>query len=124
MALLLDTHVLLWWLSDAPELGMEARTNIREADLVFVSAASVWEIAIKKNLKKIEVPTEFAAVLDAEPFESLPVSIAHAFAVEDLADYHRDPFDRLLIAQARTERLALLTADRDIQRYDLEWIAA
>lgn len=124
MNLLLDTHVLLWWLNDSPELGHVPRQAIAERDnVVFVSAASIWEIVIKKALGKLEIPDSFEEVLEREPFLHLDITLQHAFMVGRLPDHHRDPFDRLLIAQAMVEELTLVTADPDIRRYGVRLLA-
>ena len=118
--LLVDTHALLWWLTDDPALSPAARDAI--ADPVsepFVSAASVWEIAIKRSLGKLEAPEDLAATLLAGGAEPLPIGLEHAAAVETLPWHHRDPFDRLLIAQAMVERAALVSHDAVFSTYDL-----
>ena len=118
MNLLLDTHALLWWLDDDPALSKAARTAIADGEnLVFVSAATVWEIRIKEALGKLEVPSEFREVLAAQPFLSLDVTAEHAHAVAGLPDHHRDPFDRMLIAQAGVERLTVVTHDSRFRGY-------
>jgi len=116
--LLLDTHVFLWFLADARELTKEARREIEGAEEVCVSAASIWEIAIKAALGKLEIDVSHAhAGIEASGFVELPVRAAHAAAVAGLPAHHRDPFDRLLVAQATTEPLGLLTADRALAPY-------
>lgn len=120
MKLLLDTHCLLWWLNDDPALSDRGRELIsRPENLIFVSAASIWEVRIKQSIGKLDLPTDFAEVLAGQAFESLAVTVEHAHALEDLPLLHRDPFDRLLIAQARLDRLTLLTHDRVIAQYDV-----
>ena len=104
MNLLLDTHVLLWWLDDNPTISSKAKNAIADKNnLVFVSAVVVWEIRIKQALGKLDLPKNFRDVLDSQPFEDLPISAFHAHAVYELPDIHRDPFDRMLIAQAKAE---------------------
>ena len=121
MNLLLDTHILLWWLSDHPELSERSRKAIREASgVVAVSAATVWEIAIKRNLAKLDMPSGWLAEIDAEGFQPLPVTWDHAQRVESLPPFHRDPFDRLLIAQAQLEHFVLVTANEVIPKYEVE----
>jgi PIN domain nuclease of toxin-antitoxin system len=116
--LLLDTHVLLWVMRDADELTSNARELIAQADVVFVSAASLWEVAIKSALGKLPVdPERLQKQLALAGFEPLPVTWSHATAVHALPHHHRDPFDRLLIAQAMTEPLHLLTRDAALQAY-------
>lgn len=118
MRLLLDTHVFLWFLADSPKLTRKARTRIRRADQVFVSAASIWEATIKAGLGKIDAdPAELLAGIEASGFMELPVCARHAVRVADLAGEHRDPFDRLLLAQAIEEPLRLLTANDTLAGY-------
>lgn len=121
MRLLLDTHVLLWWLADDRKLSSDARAMIGAADnQVLVSAASVWEIAIKEALKRIEIDLDELedAILESG-FEPLPIALNHAARVGGLPEVHRDPFDRMLVAQASIEELRLVTHDRIFERYGL-----
>ena len=123
MNVLLDTHVLLWWLDDSRALSAKARKLIASTDnTVFVSAASVWELRIKEALGKVDLPKQFEEVLNAQPFEQLAISLAHAHAVRSLPPHHRDPFDRLLIAQARTESLTFMTHDDIVKSYDVDFV--
>ena len=125
MNLLLDTHVLLWALIDDPGLSAPARRAIVDgANTVFVSAATAWEIAIKKSLGKLTAPDNYEEELVAHRFTPLDLTTRHALAVEKLPPHHQDPFDRLLIVQAQLERLTLVTRDRKIMDYDVPWIAA
>ena len=118
MRLLLDTHVFLWAVAGSPLLRPAARRLIEGADEVYVSAASIWEVAIKARLGKMEAdPQEVAAAIDASGFLELPVSAAHAAGVARLDLHHHDPFDRLLVAQALAEPLKLLTADEVLAKY-------
>lgn len=118
MRLLLDTHVFLWAVAASPLLKPAARRFIERADAVYVSAASVWEIAIKARLGRIVAdPQELAAAIAASGFVELPVTAVHAAGVGRLELHHHDPFDRLLIAQALAEPLRLLTADETLARY-------
>jgi len=105
---LLDTHALLWWLADDIRLADAARAAIADsANDAFVSAASAWEIAIKARLGKVSMPDDLGEQLAANSFTPLPVQLTHALAVRHLPDHHRDPFDRLLVAQAQVEGLTL-----------------
>lgn len=125
MRLLLDTHVVLWALADDPTLSEEARAAIVAGrNTVLVSAASAWEIAIKKTLGKLRAPDDFEEQLAAHRLEPLPVSVAHALAVEELPHHHSDPFDRLLVAQARAEGLTLVTRDSRLPRYGIATVRA
>lgn len=118
MRLLLDTHVYLWVLAGSPQLKPAGRKIIEAADIVFVSAVSIWEVAIKARLGKIDAdPLALAAAIEASGFSELPVTAAHAAGVAQLALHHADPFDRLLIAQALAEPLRLLTADAALLPY-------
>lgn len=118
MKLLLDTHVLLWWLAEAEELPDDLRRLIADSrNLAFVSAATVWEIEIKRALGKLRIPSDWIGALDAEDFRPLPVTWEHARRVARLPAIHRDPFDRLLVAQAMEEGLLLLTCDDTVRRY-------
>jgi PIN domain nuclease of toxin-antitoxin system len=112
MRLLLDTHIFLWFLADSKQLSESARRRIAEADEVFVSAASIWEIAIKVGIGKLDTNIDdVVAGIEASGFEELPVLSRHAVLVASLPAVHRDPFDRLLVAQAMYEPLKLLTKD-------------
>ena len=123
MNLLLDTHVLLWWLGDHPSLSPRAREVIEDGEnLVFVSAATVWEIRIKQTLRKLAIPPDFKSVLESQPFLFLDITADHAHAVGELPLHHRDPFDRMLVAQAKTERLTLVTHDLRFKSYDVSLI--
>jgi len=118
MRLLLDTHVFLWVVGDSRRLKPKARRLIEAAERVHVSAASVWEIAIKMRLGKIRVDLEaLVAAIETSGFVELPVRAAHAAGVAHLPLHHTDPFDRLLIAQALHEPLRLLTADAALAQY-------
>ena len=125
MILLLDTHVVLWWLDNPTQLAVEARSAITEpGNDVFVSAVSAWEIAIKRRLGQLDAPSDFEGAILIYGFRQLPISMAHALATETLPGHHRDPFDRMLVAQAIIEGATLITRDLDIRRYDVPMIAA
>jgi PIN domain nuclease of toxin-antitoxin system len=118
MRLLIDTHIILWWINDDPSLSRMACTLISDpSNTIFVSPVSTWEIWIKKSLGKLELPPEFEEVLAKEEFEYLPLTVAHTRGVADLPWHHRDPFDRMLIAQAQAADLTLLTADEQLVPY-------
>ncbi len=123
--LLLDTHVFLWWLADDPCLGPEARTLIADSrNVVYVSAATVWEIAIKKSLGKLQAPNDMGAIIEAEGFEPLAIDAFHAEQAGQLPPHHRDPFDRMLVAQGQAEGLSIVTHDRNIARYGVRVVAS
>lgn len=118
MKILLDTHLLLWWLTNDPSLSEAACDLIRDPrNVVFVSAVSIWEIWLKQSIGKLRLPDDFEPRLAEESFESLPLTAAQAREVARLPWLHRDPFDRMLAAQARTENLILLTADSVVAGY-------
>jgi PIN domain nuclease of toxin-antitoxin system len=125
MNLLLDTHVLLWWLNDDPTLSGKSRTAIANGkNLVFISAVSVWEIRIKEALNKLKIPANFKSILANQPFELLDITHEHAHAIKDLPAYHNDPFDRMLLAQAKVEGLTLATRDVHLKKYRIPILAA
>lgn len=127
MRLLLDTHVLMWWIDDDPHLSAQSRALIGHSDNdVVVSVVSVWEIAIKAGLGRLDVPPDLQGYLRRQlarnQFELLPVLFEHAVAVRDLPRHHRDPFDRMLIAQSQVERLRLVTHDARMRAYEIDVI--
>jgi PIN domain nuclease of toxin-antitoxin system len=121
MRLLLDTHVLLWWLADDDLLADATRDSIADGDnLVVVSAATAWEIAIKQSIGRLDAPDDLLDVLRSNDFEGLSITPAHALAAGRLPLHHRDPFDRMLIAQAIAEELTVVTIDERFGHYDVE----
>ena len=124
MNLLLDTHTFLWWITDAPKLSKTARDLIRDGNnTVFWSAASSWEVSIKYSLGRMPLPEAPEIFLPSElsqnRIEPLPITDMHAFQAGQLPRHHRDPFDRMLVAQAQLESLVLLTNDRQLSLYDV-----
>lgn len=116
--LLVDTHALLWWLTDDPALSSTARDSLADpANEPLVSAASVWEIAIKRSLGKLAAPDDLPDRITEEGFAWLPISAAHAWHVRELPQHHHDPFDRVLIAQALVERVPVITTDARFTEY-------
>ncbi len=118
MKFLLDTHVYLWWLADSRSLSAAARNKIAGADMIYVSAATIWEAIIKIGIGKLDAdPTGIVRGIVESGFAPLPVTPDHALALAKLDNHHKDPFDRILLAQAITEPLYFLTADRALARY-------
>jgi PIN domain nuclease of toxin-antitoxin system len=117
--LLLDTHVVLWWRLDSSRLTRSVRQHIATANVVWVSAASGWEVAIKQGLGKLRLADSFQWMVEDSDFDELPVTLRHAEHVVTLPAHHTDPFDRMLIAQARVERAAIVTHDPQFERYDV-----
>ena len=123
--LLLDTHVLLWWLTDDPGLGPHTRELVADRrNEVYVSAASTWEISIKRQKGLLEAPDNMDAFVEDEGFLKLDISLFHGDQAGSLPDIHRDPFDRMLIAQAQAEGLELVTHDAMIRKYGIKVIDA
>lgn len=124
MRLLLDTDTFLWWVSDWGEIDETTRDAIADpGNEVFVSAVSGWEIAVRKAQGRLVAPDNLSAVVEAKHFEHLPLTFAHAERAAALPMHHRDPFDRMLIAQAQTEGLVLVTRDQRIRLYDVATMA-
>jgi len=116
--LLLDTHVVLWWLADDPSLDDAARRAISDPEnIVFLSAVVVWKTRIKQIIGTLDLPPEFADVFADQDFVELPVTVAHAHAVAELPPIHRDPFEWMLVAQAKVEGLTLVTRDPALAGY-------
>lgn len=126
MNLLLDTHVLLWALNDDPTLSPLARAAITDGrNVVFVSAATAWEITIKKALGKLRAPTgDYLHELQRHRFTPLDITTEHALAVENLPPHQADSFDRMLVAQAQVEKLTLVTRDERLRDYAVPIIQA
>jgi PIN domain nuclease of toxin-antitoxin system len=118
--LLLDTHIFLWWRGEPSRLAPKVRSSIAAADIVFVSAVSAWEAAIKVSLGRLKLPDTIEAGVLASGFEKLLITFSHAERTASLPHHHRDPFDRMLIAQAQAEGLTLVTHDRLLAPYDVE----
>jgi PIN domain nuclease of toxin-antitoxin system len=122
---LLDTHVLLWWLSAPGTLAPAAREVIADGEqAVYVSAAAGWEMAIKKGLGRLDFPGNLEEILRKDHIDVLPITLAHALAVADLPAHHNDPFERVQVAQACFEGLTLITRDRQLVAYDVQIILA
>ena len=124
MKLLLDTHAFLWWVTKDQALATVARDEIARADVVAVSAASAWEIAIKKAAGRLNAPDDVEEQLDRHGFLPLEITLRHARAAGALPRHHGDPFDRMLVAQAQLESLTLVTRDRRLALYGVATLAA
>lgn len=125
MRLLLDTHALLWWLTDFEKLSSATHDAIAGGEYeVFVSHAAIWEILIKTAKGKLRPPEDIAARCVAENFELLPIALSHIEETAQLPFLHGDPFDRIMVAQARCENLILVSNDRMITQYDVTVLPA
>ena len=125
MNLLLDTHVFLWWCEDNPQLGVLGREAIADRrNTIYLSAASVWEIAIKEALRKLQLPEPVEEAVVGNGFLALPIDFRHARIAGALPLHHRDPFDRMLVAQTQAEGLVLMTRDELIRPYKVNilWV--
>ncbi len=123
MKLLLDTHAALWFLGGDERLGEAARRHlIDDANVVLLSAVVVWEVAIKRSLGRLVVPEEYLPLLLGAGVQPLAMSVEHAAAVEHLPPHHRDPFDRMLVAQAAIENAAVVSRDDALRPYDVTLI--
>ena len=123
LRLLLDTHVLLWWLADVPPVTERLLDYMSTAEAVMVSAASVWEMEIKKAMKRLEAPEDIDKAIEFNGFRPLHMTVAHAMLAGKLPEIHKDPFDRMLVAQATLEGLTLVTRDRTLVEYGVPILA-
>jgi PIN domain nuclease of toxin-antitoxin system len=123
MSLLLDTHVVLWWLADDPTLAAEIKERLDHEPDVYISPATIWEVAIKQSIGKLEKPADLPERIRDSGFRHLNITAEHGIAAGRLPLIHRDPFDRMLIAQAQVEQLTLVTRDVEIPKYDVETLA-
>ncbi len=118
--LLLDTHIFLWWMQGSKKLSKKLVKVLKNPDnQVFISTASIWEMIIKKKLGKLKIPNNLKTILSKSGFEVLSISLDHVLELEKLPPLHKDPFDRILIAQAKTEHLILATNDKKNSRYEV-----
>jgi len=116
--LLLDTHAFLWWLGNDRKLGPRSREAIADGEnVVYVSAATAWEVAVKRRSGKLVAPGDIGGWMAASSFEPLPIEVEHAVAAAELPLHHKDPFDRMLVAQAQIEDLTLVARDDEIEKY-------
>jgi PIN domain nuclease of toxin-antitoxin system len=121
MRFLVDTHAMLWALGEPSALSSAAREAISDpANLVVVSSASLWECAIKASIGKLDLPEDFFDSIPEVGYEVLPIRISHLNVYRTLPVHHRDPFDRILVAQAKAEALTLITRDPEIAKYEVE----
>jgi PIN domain nuclease of toxin-antitoxin system len=121
--LLLDTHVLIWW-DEGAKLSRAAREAIQDADQVFVSAVSGWEVAIKTALGRLKPRRRVSDAIEDSGFEELPLRLRHAEVLATLPPHHRDPFDRMLVAQALSDGLTVVTRDAAFDAYDAPRVRA
>jgi PIN domain nuclease of toxin-antitoxin system len=124
MSLLLDTHVVLWWLSDDPTLAVEIKDRLDHEPDVYVSPATIWEIAIKQSIGKLDKPADLPERVRDSGFRHLNITAEHGIVAGRLPLIHRDPFDRMLIAQAQVEHLTLVTRDAEIPKYNVDVLVA
>ncbi|MGV9688082.1 type II toxin-antitoxin system VapC family toxin [Streptomyces sp. NPDC003444] len=119
MKLLVDTHVVIWWLLDSPQLSDDVKDLLDTEEHAYVSAVTPWELSVKQALGKLDGPAELPELARDCQLKPLPITGAHGIRAGRLPPHHRDPFDRILIAQAQTEGLTLVTRDKHIPRYDV-----
>lgn len=124
MSLLLDTHVVLWWLTDDATLAADLKDRLDHEPDIYVSPATIWEVAIKQSLGKLGSPADLAERVRDSGFRHLNITAEHGIVAGRLPLIHRDPFDRMLIAQAQVEHLTLVTRDSAIPKYDVDVLAA
>jgi len=123
VSLLLDTHVVLWWLADDPTLADDIKDRLDHEPDIYVSAATIWEVAIKQAIGKLPEPARLPERIQESGFRPLPISADHAIVAARLPMIHRDPFDRMLVAQAQIEELALATRDENCRKYEVDILA-
>lgn len=117
---LIDTQIFLWWLDDNPKLSDEIKNLLRNPkNEVFLSVISVWEILIKKELKKLKIPSDLNTVIEKCGFDILSIELSHVFGIDKLPFHHKDPFDRMLVSQASEEQMTLISADKKIRKYQI-----
>lgn len=125
MNYLLDTHVILWWLTDPKSISLKARKVISDKEeRIYISSASCWEMAIKKGIGRLKFPTNILEILTGEGFEIIPITANESLSVSDLPLIHQDPFDRILIVQAKLNDMILITRDETIMQYPVNALKA
>ncbi|SCL37989.1 PIN domain nuclease, a component of toxin-antitoxin system (PIN domain) [Micromonospora pallida] len=123
MRLLLDTHIVIWWLADDPALPDDLKDQLDHEPDVYVSSATIWEVAIKQAMGKIKEPNDLPERIRNSGFRELPITAEHAIVAGRLPLIHRDPFDRMLIAQALCADLTLVSRDVEVRKYDVALLA-
>lgn len=124
MSLLLDTHVVLWWLTDDPTLPDDIKTRLDHEPDVYISPATIWEVTVKQAIGKLKQPADLPERIRDSGFDEIPIKSAHAIVAGRLPMIHRDPFDRMLVAQALCDDLTLVTRDPHCQRYEVSILPA
>lgn len=124
MSLLLDTHVLLWWLTDDPTLSEDIKSKLDHEPDVYVSPVTIWEVTIKQAIGKLREPADLAEQIRDSGFRELPITFEHAIVAGRLPMIHRDPFDRMLVAQAQCAGITLVTRDANVQKYEVSILQA
>lgn len=123
MKFLLDTHIFVWWMLESKKLDKSINNILKDSrNEVFLSIVSVWEVVIKKQKGRLKVPKDWKETLLESNFSILPVNLRHTYAIEKLPQYHKDPFDRILVAQAITEKCTLITDDEKVKKYKIPTI--
>lgn len=124
-AFLVDTQIFIWWMEGNRRLRRDLFVLLNDpANSIFLSVATVWEIIIKKGKKKLKIPMDLASGIKKSRFQLLPIGVMHVLELEKLPNIHKDPFDRILIAQAKIENLTLITSDQKFKKYKLSLISA
>ena len=118
---LLDTHILIWWLKENPRLTPLVKKLLADRqNTIYISVINIWEMYIKVNKQKLELPRNWEKVIEKTGFNVLPVSLLHVRELSKLGEFHKDPFDRMLIAQAQSEKLTIITDDVKIRKYKVK----
>ena len=125
MKYLVDTHIFIWWMKQDKRIKKEIKSILQDPqNYIYLSIATVWEIVIKKKIGKLKVPHDWKVTLKESNFLLLPISLEHVYKLENLPLHHRDPFDRMLVAQAQVENAALITGDEKLWNYDVALLKA
>ena len=122
---LIDTHILIWWLEGSEKLSTKVRDVLKNGEnTIYFSSGAIWEMVIKQSLGRLDMPDNIEDVLRSESIDVLPITAPHALAVADRPHHHRDPFDRIQIAQAQHEGLVLISQDREFEKYAVRLLKA